>query len=475
VLRITLNRFDVALYCSSMADLVVTGRVAVDGSWGRREVVVEGGKIVSVAEVGGSDAARTGRRLDVGDAYVLPGMVDAHVHCRSGSAEGVASATAAAAAGGVTTIVEMPFDYTGPINSLERFTRKRELVEAEAVVDVALLATVEPGGGWRSVDELVDAGACGFKVSLFGTDECRFPRIGDAELLDVFSAVAAAGTVVCVHAERDELIKDLIAACVASSDVAPTAHARSRPPVSETLAVLDALEVAASTGARLHLCHLSTPRSVDLAGWFRGAGTDVSTETCAHYLLLTEEDVAEQGSRLKINPPLRSEEYRQGLWERVGSSAVDVIASDHAPWPMGLKSHEAVFDNHSGVPGVETVYPLVLGAAGELGPAVFAEAIAAMTSRPAARFGFGGRKGAIEPGFDADLVVFDPEAAWVVDETASHSNAGWSPYHARHVKGRIRYTICRGQVVWDGETVAPPGSGRWLPVLPSVTTSSGGG
>jgi allantoinase len=439
-------------------DLVVSGQLADgNGLWSTGEIGVRDG---AIAALGAPGTLRGTSRLDVGHAMLLPGMVDAHVHCLSYSGEGVAAATRSAAAGGVTTIVEMPFDVSGPINTVDRLSAKQELVAREAYVDVALLGTAAPDGGWREIDALRDGGVVGLKVSLFLTDPQRFPRISDAELINVFTAAAANELPVCVHAENDEIIRALIEQLRAEG-ADPLAHCRSRPPVAETLGVLTALEVASYTGVKVHVCHASLPRSIDLVRWYEQDGADVSVETCPHYMLLDEQDMARDGFRLKINPPLRTARDREGLWLRLERGEIDVISSDHAPWPIADKTKANIFDNHSGAPGVETIYPLVLSEAYKRGPRAFDAAVRAMTVNPAARYGLT-RKGRIAVGYDADIVAFHPDQPWLVDERALHSNAGWSPYQSMTVNGKITTTIVRGTVAFDSELRARAGSGQLI-------------
>jgi len=439
-------------------DLAVRGMLrGAGGSWTIGEILVRDGVIQAISAPGTIPARRT---VDVGTDYLVPGMVDAHVHSLSHHGEGIAAATRAAAAGGVTTIVEMPYDGAGSISTPDRLHRKRELVEREAHIDVALLGTAAPGGGWREMDALVDAGAAGFKVSIFHTDDHRFPRIPDGELLDVFTAAAANGAPVCVHAENDDIIKHLIGRYRPEGDD-PLAHARSRPEVAETLGVLTVLEIGRAAGARIHMCHTSVPRSVDLVRAWSSEGMDVTLETCPHYLLLDTDDMARQGSRLKINPPLRPRAAREGLWDRIDSGAVDVISSDHAPWPLDLKTKPNVFDNHSGAPGVQTIYPMVLAAAHQRSRTSFNAVIDAMTVNPATRYGLG-TKGVLAPGYDADIVAFSPTRSWRVDAADMHSNAGWTPYDGFDVTGRIDLVISRGRVVHDGELRSSEGDGRSL-------------
>jgi allantoinase len=437
----------------------VRGRVRrPDGTWRLSDVLISDGRIVAVAEPGAVPAARL---TDAGAAYLVPGMVDAHVHCLSHGGEGIAAGTRAAAAGGVTTILEMPYDGTGPIADREKWLAKQELAEREAHIDMALLGTALPSGGWREMDAMVAAGAVGFKVSLFNTDSFRFPRVPDGDLLEVFTAAAANRATVCVHAENDEIIRHLLGQ-LRDEGEDPLAHMRSRPPVAETLGVLTALEIARAAGAPVHLCHTSLPRSVDLVNQWAAEGADVTMETCPHYLLLDEQDMVRQGTQLKINPPLRSAAAREGLWQRLEAGQVDVISSDHAPWPKAFKRHRNVFDNHSGAPGVQTIYPLVLAEAFRRSPVAFDAAIAAMTINPARRYGLQDRKGAIAPGYDADIVAFDPTRSWTVDVADMQSNAGWTPYEGFTVTGGIDLVLSRGRLVFDGELRSREGDGSVL-------------
>lgn len=448
------------------ADLLVRGRLRdPEAGWVRGAVSVRDGKVAKIAYGPAADELSAHQTIDVGDDFVLPGAVDAHVHSYSHPGEGIEASTRAAAAGGVTTIIEMPFDGPGPINSRDRLLAKQDIVDAGALIDVALLGTVAPEGGWRAVDDLVEGGVVGFKVSLFLTDPYRFPRINDRELLDVMKATGQAGRTVCVHAENNEIVKAMIVEEGAASKAGDAqAHTRSRPPVAETLGALTALEVAANTGAKLHLCHLSLPRGIDLVGWYRSQGADVSVETCPHYLTFSEQDLDVQRGRLKINPPLRRPEDRDGLWTRMRDGLIDVVSSDHAPWSPDLKDHAAILDNHSGVPGVETLVAGTLGRALSFDDnlATFSQALDALTIAPAARYGLASQKGSLEVGKDADIMVFKVDADYEIDERKLHSNAGWSPYNGRRPGGHVTHTINRGKLVWTAENdlLVAPGAGN---------------
>lgn len=438
-----------------------------DGQWRRGQLDISGEVVRSVGEiVEGSENSQQARIIDVGESYVLPGAVDAHVHSLSHANEGIRASTAAAAAGGVTTIVEMPFDYSGPINSLDRLRTKQDLANDEAHVDVALLGTLDPEGGWRLAGALAEAGAVGFKASLFDTDKFRFPRTSDRQLLDVLAATRDAGRTLCVHVENNEIIKALLAEERAAGSVDPQSHSRSRPPVTETLGVLTAMEVAAELGSRLHLCHLSLPRSVDLVSWYRDQGADITLETCPHYLTFEQGDLETQRGHLKINPPLRTPEDRDGLWQRIEAGDIPVISSDHAPWPVELKDHEVMLDNSSGAPGVQNIVAVTLGGALRRDPSgkLFDRVVRALTFAPAERYGLDARKGSLDTGKDADVMIFDPSWQAPISLADQLSHAGWSPYEGYVAGGRISHTFLRGSLVFsaDAGLVGQAGRGELL-------------
>ncbi len=427
----------------------ISGRLLrPDGSAVRAAVTVADGRIqdISPAEAAGGPA------FDYGDALLLPGAVDAHVHTRSYAGEGIERCTRAAAAGGVTTIVDMPYDDAeGPVDSLPAFEAKIADVERQAVVDVALWATVPPRGPIDDVPALVQAGAASFKLSTFETHPRRFPRIPDGQLLKAFAAIARAGGLAGVHAENDEIVRAGIAAEQAAGHASdPLAHARSRPPVAEHEAIARCLELARVTGVRLHVCHVSTPRGVELVVGARQAGVDVSAETCPHYLLYDETELMRRGGEAKINPPLRA--------APLPATGLDLIASDHVGWPPERKHGPDIFALAAGAPGVELIVPLVHDALGA------AELVRLVSEGPARRFGLWPRKGNLAPGADADLLVLDPRAEWEIDPASLVTAAGWSPYAGRRVRGRVLAAFSRGVQVWDGRDVlTAPGHGRFGP------------
>jgi allantoinase len=439
-------------------DLVVRGRVAAVGREpAPGQVGVADGKIAAVA--GPAVSLPTARELDCGDALLLPGAVDVHVHTGSAAEEGIAACTRAAAAGGVTTVVDMPYDHHRMVADPQAFAEKANEVEREAMVDVALWATVPPRGPLDHVTELVEAGACAFKLSTFDTDPRRFPRVPDDQLLLAFEAIARAGGLAGVHSENDEIVRAGIARLRAAGRTDPPAHAESRPAVAETEAIARCLELARATGVRLHLCHVTVDRGVELARAARAGGVDVSAETCPHYLLLDESDLSRRGGEAKINPPLRPRAEVEALWRRLGAGEIDLVSSDHVGWPAARKHGDDVFSLAAGAPGVELILPLMHDALATRGlPLAVLQRL--VCEGPARRFGLWPQKGALMPGADADIVVLDPDATWVVDPASLVTPAGWSPYTGRQLRGRVQRVLARGEEVFDGDSVlAAPGRG----------------
>lgn len=414
-----------------------------------------------IAAVTGPDPAlAAARELDCGDALVLPGVVDAHVHTSSAADEGIEACTRSAAAGGVTTVVDMPYDHDRMAADTEVFAAKAADVRREAVIDVALWATVPPRGPLDQVEGLVEAGACAFKLSTFDTDPRRFPRVPDDQLLAAFEAIAAAGGLAGVHSENDEIVRAGIARLRAAGRRDGPAHAESRPAVAETEAIARCLELARATGVRLHLCHVTVERGVELARRARGDGVDVSLETCPHYLVFDEEELARQGGRAKINPPLRPRPEVEALWRRLALGEIDLVSSDHVGWPAARKHGDDIFALASGAPGVELILPVMYDALVER-DLPLTLLVRLLCEAPARRFGVWPQKGGLVPGADADLVIFDPQRGWVVDPAALVTPARWSPYAGRRLRGRVERTIARGQEVFDGEAVlGDPGRGE---------------
>jgi len=441
-------------------DLVLGSGIADDSAVGVKDGVI-------VGLYGPKEIPQARATIDASGLLVFPGIVDAHVHSFSiPGVEGFLGSTAAAAAGGVTTFIEMPYDAGIPTASPEAFRKKVERIRREALVDVALLATLKKEGSPEVIFPLMEMGACGFKLSLFETDPDRFPRIADGILWELLPVIAACRVPVGFHAENEEIISHLIRKHRREGKVSPRAHGDTRPVISETTAVLTLLELALWTGVRLHLYHMSHPRSIHLVRQFRGENVDVTAETCPHYLLLEEEDMDRLKALGKINPPLRSREDREEMWELLRGGHIDMVTSDHAPWPIEQKQAQDIFANPSGAPGVETLFPLLFSE-GVIKRGFSPQQLAKVLSeQPARRFKLYPKKGQIALGADADFAILDPSICWTPAGRDMHSSARWTPYEGLTVQGKVVRTILRGKVIYDGkEIMAQPGSGQFIPAI----------
>lgn len=428
-------------------------------------VAVRDGKIAEIG-LGVPPAARERNLLD--KALILPGAIDAQVHSLSQkNQEDFIWSTRSAAAGGVTTIVDMPYDEGNLVCSAEAVKKKIASAGPQARVDFALYGTVDPEEGAKRVAEMVDAGVAAFKFSTFGTDPKRFPRIPPALLDECFAAIAPTGLTAGVHNEDDEAVRTYMERVKASGITDWRAHGLSRPPITELLAMHTIFETGANTGCPSHVVHCSLGRGYDIARAYRRDGFEATVECCIHYLTLDEEnDVKRLGGKAKINPPIRPRAEVEALWRRVAEGNVWLVSTDHVSWSENRKTNPDMLANASGVPGLEVMVPLFIKGAAERGiPLTWAAKL--MAENPAKHFRLDHVKGALTPGKDADIVVLEPRET-VYDAAASGNNVvGWSPYNGIRLPWTVAATYLRGEKITDGATVlAEPGTGRFVRPLP---------
>lgn len=437
-----------------VGDVVLTDHV-IENGW----VLVSDGRVVRV----GAGPAPSGEKAGGAGALILPGAIDAQVHSRSQAGqEDFIWSTKSAAAGGVTTIVDMPYDDGDLICSADRLQAKAAAASEQARVDFALYATVHPKDGAARIGDLVDAGAAAFKFSTFGTHPERFPRIPPHVLHDCFAEIAKHGLLAGVHNENDEVVRAHIARVEASGETGYRAHGASRPPISETLAMAEVYEIGLATGCDAHIVHCSVGRGYEMCSAYRAQGARASVEACIHYLTLSEEeDVARLVGKAKINPPIRPRVEVDALWRHLAAGAVTIVSTDHVSWSEDRKSDPDMLKNASGVPGLEALYALLLKGLDQRGlPLTWAARL--LAENPARLFRISDRKGGIAPGRDADIVIArrDPRR---YDPAASGCNfVEWSPYSGIELPFRIEATFLRGEPVFDGATTAGPGTGRWM-------------
>lgn len=443
-------------------DLVLAGTVVLP------DQVLEQGYVAVrdglVAQVGRGAAPAARERHDLGRALILPGCIDAQVHSLSQKGqEDFIWSTRAAAAGGVTTIVDMPYDEGDLVCSAAAVERKAAHAAGQARIDFALYGTVDPEEGPVRIREMVAAGVAAFKFSTFGTDPKRFPRIPPAQLLDCFAAIAPTGLTAGVHNENHEAVTAYLARVKAAGLTDWRAHGQSRPPITELLAMAEIYELGAATGCPAHVVHCSLDRGYQLAARYRAEGHAATAECCIHYLTLDEEgDVARLGGKAKINPPVRPRAEVERLWRQVASGGVAMVSTDHVAWSEDRKTSPDMLANASGVPGLEVLLPLFVKGALERGlPLTWAARL--LAANPARHFRIDHRKGALTPGRDADIAVLTPEPRSYDAAASGHTVVGWSPYQGLLLPWRVSATYLRGTLAFDGTRVlAEPGRGGFV-------------
>jgi allantoinase len=442
-------------------DLVLTGTIVlpdliVEGGY----VAVRDGKVIHVGEGAPPAAAE---RHDFRRGLILPGAIDAQVHSLSQKdQEDFIWSTRSAAAGGVTTIVDMPYDEGRVVNSAEAVRRKVTHAAPQARVDFALYGTIDPAEGASRIAEQADAGVAAFKFSTFGTDPVRFPRISPPLLAEAFAEVANTGLTAGVHNEDDESVRAAMAKVTASGITDWRAHGLSRPPLTELLATLQIYETGAATGCPAHVVHCSLSRGYDIAADYRARGFAATIECCIHYLTLDEEnDVRRLGGKARINPPVRPRAEVEKLWSQVQAGNVTLVSTDHVSWSEDRKTNPEMLANASGVPGLEVMVPLFVKGALEHGvPLNWAARL--MAANPARHFRLDHVKGALTPGRDADITVLVDRPRVYDAASSGHNVVGWSPYNGIELPWTVEATWLRGRQVFDGTAVAAPGTGRWV-------------
>jgi dihydroorotase len=392
-----------------------------------------------VVALGGPNRAE--ESIDARGLIVLPGAIDVHVHFRDPGfthKEDWESGSISAAFGGVTTVVDQP--NTDPRVSDQRtFRLKLDIARRHSVVDFGL------NGGPGKIVEQVKAGATAIG-EIFTYDH------SDSALAKILQETEAAGSLATIHAEDGAVVAENMAACRSMHE--PSAYSRARPARAEETALL---KVLAGSG-RLHICHLSTASGLNVIRQAKSQGRHVSCEVAPHHLLFNVKDYSTQGSFLKMNPPLRHQEDNDSLWEGLRDGTIDILASDHAPH-LPEEKKDDIWEAPPGVPGVETLLPLMLMAV-KKNMVSLERVVDALSARPAEIFGLSS-KGRIEVGRDADLVLIDPKAITKIRADRLHSRAEWTPYEGKEALFP-RMTLVRGQVVFEDGMEAIPGFGKFL-------------
>jgi dihydropyrimidinase/allantoinase len=434
-------------------------------------VAVESGKIVAI----GKDATlpNADKDVDLHGALLMPGAIDAHCHCHAmgrSDWEDFTTGTMAAAAGGITTILEMP-QTVPPTATVEAFIEKRKTAERDAVVDFALYG----GAGEHNIGEIpgiAKEGAIAFKTFMTPPSPGREKDFwglyvtDDGVFLEILKTIAQTGLISTIHAENSQIANYLAKKLQSEGKKDLAAYLQSRPGVTESEGISRALRLASASGTRTHICHVCAKEAVEVIARAKQNGQPVTAETCPHYLTFTADEINHMGPYAKINPPIRKAEDRATLWNALNSGVIDIVASDHGPFTEDLKNVglNDIWKASMGAPTLDVMLPVMLTHVNG-GLISIGELIAAMSEKVAKIFGLYPRKGSLSVGADADMVVVDlkKKKRLRTDQFYTKAKAIAHLYEGMEVEGLPIATFVNGiEVMRDGEVFGKPGSGHFI-------------
>jgi allantoinase len=453
--------------------VITGGLIVTDYGRFRADLVIDGERIGAITSDASDLAAE--HHIDATGLWVLPGGIDAHTHFREpeiDTKEGFTTGGAGAAAGGITTVIEMP--QAGPTTtSAALFRAKRDRIGQSAIVDTALWGGVIPGQDPAELMAMAELGAAGFK-SFMASSSPSFPAVDDADLHTAMLALAALGDLerpYGLHAEHDILLEAGLRRMGEEGRTDPLAHAESRPPLVETAAVNTVLLLAELTGCWVHICHVASADALGLIAAARARGVRVTAETCPQYLALNTDDLERLKGFGRCAPAIRPQDEVDAIWPYVLNETVDLVCSDHCGFTIESKQagEHDIFEAPNGLAGIQTLLPSFFdGAVVQRGmdPSQFVRQIA---TNPARIFGLYPRKGTLTVGSDADVLLLDPERAWVARGADMLHRQKWTPFEGKTITGRVIRTLRRGATIYDDtlegndRIPAAPGSARFLP------------
>jgi allantoinase len=442
------------------------------------DLLLRGGKLVSADRIGTADVAVIDERIaavgvnlpgsakevvDAADAFLFPGIIDAHIHFNEPGREhweGISTGAKALAAGGGTVFFDMPLNASPPTLDRESFIEKRLLAEQKSVVDFGLWGGLTPVN-LDHLEELAESGVIGFKAFMSESGTSDFRRADAATLKQGMKIAAKWKLPVGVHAEDNSMIESLVREKRAAGRKHWRDYLDSRPIEAELSAIRLALELAGETGCPLHVVHVSCPQGIDLITQGKREGVNVTAETCPHYLLLKDEDLQTIGAPAKCAPPLRTAGTQETLWQRWIAGEIDTLGSDHSPAPPDMKISSDFFEIWGGIAGCQHGFPLLIAEAEKrVKRSGLLQFVRATSLDVARRFGISHRKGKIATGYEADLLLVDLGANETVRDLLYRHSV--SPYLGRPLHAVVTQTWIRGQKVFENGRVRDNVRGRFV-------------
>ena len=438
--------------------LVVRGKHVIrPGSSGPASIHIRDGIITEINDSVPGDV----EVIDAGECVVMPGVVDTHVHLNEPGRtewEGFDSGTRAAAAGGVTTLVDMPLNSIPPTTTIDGLRSKLKAAQPQCWVDTGFWGGVVPGNA-DQIEPLIAEGVFGFKCFLVPSGVDEFPHVGEADLRKALPVIAANGSLLLVHAE---LPGPIDAVRIENSPRTYKTYLASRPRAAENEAVELMIRLSREFGARVHIVHLSSADAIPSLRRARAEGLPITVETCPHYLLFSAEEIPDGATQFKCAPPIRETENRERLWSALAEGVIDFITTDHSPCPASMKRRESgdFFQAWGGITSLQLGLSSIWTEASRRGYSI-EQVVDWLSARPARVAGLQHRKGTIAEGKDADLIFFRPDASLEWPRVLHHRHK-LTPYEGRPLKGIVERTIVRGTTVYDKGSFAPSPMGRLL-------------
>lgn len=412
--------------------------------------------------------------IDAEENLTLPGCFDSHTHFMDPGfthRETFLTGTSSAAAGGLTTIMDMPCCSKPSVRGVEELESKLNAIKDQAVIDYAMWGGVTGedirAGKKHIVKDQADYGVCAFKVYMTPSVP-TYERVTDPEMLEAFRWVAETGLPVGIHAENFAMCDYFVKKFKAEGRTDGPAWAEARLVEAEQAAIELGINFAEASGARLHIVHMSSGIGSKLVGAAKKRGLNVTSETCPHYLMLNYQDaMTEHRQFAKIAPPLRTKKDNEELWEGLQNGSVDFMATDHAPYEIATEKEGPGMDIWTafpGIPGVETLVPILVSEGYNKGRLTLSRLVEVLSSAPAKMYGLYPKKGAMMIGSDADFTIIDLEREWTIDQKQTLSMAKYNPLHGIKLKGKPVKTVVRGTVVYDDKDgiVVKPGFGQFV-------------
>jgi len=451
-----------------MRIILIRGGTVVSGKTvSKQDVLIQDERI---AALGNLTDHKADLEIDASGLLVLPGAVDTHVHFNDSFMNTVSvhdfyTGTLAAAYGGVTSIIDFANQAPGD-TLIQTLKNKKNEAEGKTLVDwgVHPVITQPKPEVFDEIPLVVKQGAPTIKCYMTYREEGLM--VEEAGLKQILERLGYAEGMLLVHAEDNEIIEQNVPRMINSGNTKPIFHAKSRPPEAENKAIRRCIQLVRETGSRLFIVHMASDKGVELINKAREENLDVFAETCTHYLIFTEEKLErEDGIKWICSPPLRSKTIQDRLWSSIQDGSISMVTSDDAAYSWEAKLYGAKrFDKcPNGIPGIEPRLSLLYSEGVAKGRLTLSHLVELVSTTPAKLFGLSPQKGSLTPGSDADIVLFNPNTKWTMNQKTLHMAADWSAYEDIEITGKIVKVFSRGELIIDGEQcLAKKGRGRYL-------------